>query len=124
MTHKAAADGKLGSTPQAIYGPFYREDAPIRENGDSIIVNPAENGKVTYMHGKVINCVTGEPVKDAVINVWQSSTNGLYDQQDPVQMTGNLRGKFKTDKDGQYYYYCLYPTPYGIPGGNCTSIQQ
>jgi catechol 1,2-dioxygenase len=75
------------------------------------------------MHGKVTDCVTGEPVRGAVVNVWQSSTNGLYDQQDPVQMTGNLRGRFKTDKEGRYSYYCLYPTPYGIPSGdNCKFI--
>jgi hypothetical protein len=40
---------------------------------------------------------------------------GLYEQQDENQCDHNLRGKFLTDKDGNYSFYCLKPTPYPIP---------
>lgn len=40
---------------------------------------------------------------------------GLYEQQDPEQEEHNLRGKFKTDKNGEYGFYCLRPTPYPVP---------
>ena len=53
-------------------------------------------------------------VPNALIQVWQASTNCMYDQQDPKQMTGNLRGKFYSDKNGEYGFYCLKPTPYPI----------
>lgn len=39
---------------------------------------------------------------------------GLYEQQDPDQPDCNLRGKFYTDGDGKYAFYCLRPTPYPV----------
>ena len=32
--------------------------------------------------------------------MWHSSTEGLYENQDPTQADMNLRGKFTTDADG------------------------
>jgi catechol 1,2-dioxygenase len=67
------------------------------------------------MHGKVLDAITKKPVAGAWIDVWQASTNGMYEQQDKDQAEHNLRGKFKTDDDGRYAFYCLRPTPYPIP---------
>ena len=67
------------------------------------------------MHGEVIDTVTKQPVKNALVDVWQASTNGLYEQQDENQADHNLRGVFKTDEEGRYSFYCLRPTPYPIP---------
>ena len=113
-THELIGDVNSSITPQAVLGPMFRDDAPLRPNGSSMIINDHE-GQVTYMHGKVTDCVTNEPVPHADIQVWQASSNGLYDQEDPVQMTGNLRGKFTSDEKGNYSFYCLKPTPYPIP---------
>lgn len=114
LAHKNAGDSNDLSTPTAVLGPMYRDDAPARENGSSMIVND-HNGYVTYMHGKVLDSTTKQPIKGACIQVWQASSNGLYDQEDQEQMTGNLRGVFQTDEKGQYSWYCLKPTPYPIP---------
>jgi catechol 1,2-dioxygenase len=70
------------------------------------------------MHGRVLNCVTKEPIKNALVQVWQAAINGLYDQQDPKQTTGNLHGQFRSDENGEYVLYCLKPTPYPIEA-NC-----
>jgi catechol 1,2-dioxygenase len=70
---------------------------------------------MTYMHGIVRDVKTKEPVEGAWIDVWQASTNGLYEQQDKDQVEHNLRGKFKTDGNGYYAFYCLRPTPYPVP---------
>lgn len=40
---------------------------------------------------------------------------GLYEQQDEEQPKSNLCGKFYTDDNGDYAFYCLRPTPYPIP---------
>lgn len=40
---------------------------------------------------------------------------GLYEQQDDQQVEHNLRGKFKTDANGEYAFYCIRPTPYPVP---------
>jgi catechol 1,2-dioxygenase len=67
------------------------------------------------MHGRVIDFDTKKPLVGATVEVWQAATNGLYEQQDPNQEEFNLRGKFKTDEEGRYYFYCLRPTPYPVP---------
>lgn len=47
--------------------------------------------------------------------MWQASTNGKYDAHDPEnQSKHNLRGKFRTDENGKFYFYCLKPTEYAI----------
>jgi protocatechuate 3,4-dioxygenase beta subunit len=114
ITFKVAAETKDVATASAILGPFYRHDAPTLENG-ATIVHGVDDGEITYMHGKVIDLVTKEPVAGAWIDVWQASTNGLYEQQDKDQVDCNLRGKFKTDSNGYYGFYCLRPTPYPVP---------
>lgn len=68
------------------------------------------------MHGHVLDLVTRKPVEGAWVDVWEASTNGLYEQQDKDQVEHNLRGKFKTDANGRYAFYCLRPTPYPVPG--------
>jgi len=109
-------------TPKAVLGPFYQEGAPWRENGSSIVDKDAENGKKVYVYGRVLEGVTRKPVQDAVVNTWQSSTNGLYDVQDDAQSLGNLRGKFKTDAEGRYSFYCLKPTAYPVPDGSTSLL--
>jgi len=102
-------------TSSSILGPFWSPNAPFRENGDSIIMSP-HNGQVTLMHGRVTDHVSRKPIAGAVFDIWQASSNGKYDFQDPEnQADNNLRGKFKTDADGRYHFYCLRPTPYSLP---------
>ena len=43
---------------------------------------------------------SGEPVEGAEVDVWHSSPEGFYENQDPAQADMNLRGKFITDADG------------------------
>jgi catechol 1,2-dioxygenase len=104
ITHKQAAAKSTSATPSAILGPFWRHDAPTRKNGESIILKTPDDGKVAYFCGRINACV----------DVWQASTNGLYEQQDEDQPDHNLRGKFYTDNDGNYGFYCLRPTPYPV----------
>jgi catechol 1,2-dioxygenase len=115
ITFKLAEEAKDAPTATAILGPFFRADTPYRENGADIVVSKPKDGEMTFMHGRVMDFATKKPLVGATVEVWQASTNGLYEQQDPEQVEFNLRGKFKTDADGRYYFYCLRPTPYPVP---------
>ncbi|KAL2271770.1 hypothetical protein VTJ83DRAFT_1141 [Remersonia thermophila] len=109
-------------TPSAILGPFYRHNAPLLPNGSSIIrgLNPSvpwyqkavEDS--AFITGRVLSS-NGQPIEGAVVDVWHSAPNGLYEQQDESQPDMNFRGRFETDKDGHYAFYCLRPVPYPIP---------
>ncbi|WPH05090.1 Hypothetical protein R9X50_00798900 [Acrodontium crateriforme] len=115
ITYKKAAEAGNLATQSAILGPFFRHDHPTREMGESITFNTPADGEVAYMHGRVLDAVTKDPIANATIDVWEASTNGLYEQQDEEQVEHNLRGKFITGNDGEYSYYCLRPTPYPVP---------
>ena len=114
ITYKLVSEAGSTPTATAVLGPFYRADAPKREMGASI-VHDIPDGDHTYAHGVVKDFLTGEPIEGAVVDVWHSAPNGLYEQQDPNQVDFNLRGRFTTGKDGRYSFYCLRPTAYHIP---------
>src|SRR3984893_9536964 len=83
----------------ALVGPFLRADAPFRTRGDSIASDDTPGTRVR-VSGKVSDVENGEPLAGAVLDVWQGATNGLYENQDDNQPNYNLRGRFKTDRDG------------------------
>ena len=114
ITHKLVSEDATAPTPTAVLGPMWRANAPKREMGTSIVHN-IPDGDHTYVHGLVKDYRTGEPIEDAVLDVWHAAPNGLYEQQDPNQVDFNLRGRFTTGRDGRYSFYCLRPTSYPIP---------
>ncbi|KIW18079.1 hypothetical protein PV08_02366 [Exophiala spinifera] len=115
ITYKKASEATDVATQSAILGPFFRHDHPIREKGATISFNTPDDATVVYMYGRVMDATTKKPLANATIDVWEASTNGLYEQQDDNQVDCNLRGKFITDENGEYAFYCLRPTPYPIP---------
>lgn len=114
ITFTLAEQAEDAPTATAILGPFFRADTIQRKNGDSMVTG-VDDGEMVFMHGRVIDVITKKPLAGATVEAWEASTNGLYEQQDPNQVEHNLRGKFTTDADGRYYFYCLKPTPYPVP---------
>lgn len=116
MANKIVAEGGLEPTSTSILGPFWSPNAPFRDNGSSIIQDPAPGGRVCKMHGVISDSVSGHPIPGAVVDIWQASSNGQYDFQDPEhQSENNLRGKFTADAEGRYWFYCYHPTAYSLP---------
>lgn len=119
ITYKLASTAADEPTATAILGPFYRHDAPQLPMGGCIVSSLPKDlekeGDRTWMHGTVTDFRTGKPIEGAVVDVWHTAPNGLYEQQDPDQPEMNLRGRFTTGKDGKYDFYCLRPVPYPIP---------
>jgi hydroxyquinol 1,2-dioxygenase len=59
--------------------------------------------------------VNGKPIVGAEVDIWQSSPEGFYENQDPVQADMNLRGKFTTDAEGHISFRSVKPAGYPIP---------
>jgi catechol 1,2-dioxygenase len=57
----------------------------------------------------------GNPVAGAEVDVWHSSTVGLYENQDPTQADMNLRGRFATAADGSFGFRSVKPAGYPVP---------
>ncbi|MDX2163892.1 MAG: dioxygenase [Gammaproteobacteria bacterium] len=98
----------------ALVGPFYRANAPLRKNGESIASSDTPGERVV-IKGKVIDIGDNKPIPNAILDTWQAANNGLYESQDPSQPDMNLRGKFETDQNGHYELIALMPTPYPVP---------
>jgi protocatechuate 3,4-dioxygenase beta subunit len=100
------------STKSSLLGPFYRQDSPVLELGQSIA--PKGSGQEIGIYGRVTDS-GGEGIPHASIEIWQPDESGLYDLQkhDPSQM--ELRGRFFTDEDGRYHLRTIKPLGYMIP---------
>jgi protocatechuate 3,4-dioxygenase beta subunit len=102
-----------GATPNTVRGPFYRPDAPIYPLGASISRDGL--GEALAVSGRVQD-LDGKPVAGAEIETWQANAQGLYENQQPDrQPEFNLRGIFRTDKDGRFHYLTVRPAGYGVP---------
>jgi catechol 1,2-dioxygenase len=94
-------------------GPFWREGAPRLENGASLLRSPTP-GAALLFRGLVVD-ENKNPVPGAEIDVWHSSTVGLYENQDPSQAEMNLRGVFLTDAQGRFSFRSVKPAGYPVP---------
>jgi hydroxyquinol 1,2-dioxygenase len=100
-------------TDANLLGPFWRMHSPPTKNGDSIVRSPTP-GPVLFVDAWFRD-TTGKPIEGAEVDIWQSSPEGFYENQDPVQADMNLRGKFTTDKDGHISFRSVKPAGYPIP---------
>jgi hydroxyquinol 1,2-dioxygenase len=100
-------------TTANLLGPFWRINSPRTANGASIVRSPVP-GDPIFVNAWVKDR-EGQPVAGAEIDVWHTSGEGLYENQDPTQADMNLRGKFTTDKDGHISFRSVKPAGYPIP---------
>jgi catechol 1,2-dioxygenase len=108
-------NGNNGQTETTanLLGPFWRLNSPRTTNGGSIVRSPTP-GPALF-----VNCTVrdrnGKPIEGAEVDVWHSSPEGFYEQQDPKQADMNLRGKFTTDAQGHFGFRSVKPAGYPIP---------
>lgn len=97
-----------------VLGPFYTGEQPIRPDGASILLRPEAESRALFVEGRITGS-QGSPLAGALVEVWQTAPNGLYDVQDPEQPEGHLRASFLTDADGRYSFETVLPVSYSIP---------
>jgi protocatechuate 3,4-dioxygenase beta subunit len=108
-------NGNKGQTETTanLLGPFWRMNSPRTESGASIVRSPTPGPAI------FVNCTlkdtSGKPIAGAEVDVWHSSPEGFYEQQDPKQAPMNLRGKFMTDAQGHFGFRSVKPAGYPIP---------
>ncbi len=100
------------STPSAVLGPFYVEGPPAVEQGGDIAAGLP--GTPLWVDVRITGAA-GQPLADAVVDVWQSNDDGFYDVQLPDLDGPVLRARFRTDPDGRLVFWTILPSPYPIP---------
>jgi catechol 1,2-dioxygenase len=108
-------NGNRGQTETTanLMGPFWRLDSPRTPDGGSIVRSPTPGATVfvtAWVHDP-----QGAPVVDAEVDIWQASTEGYYENQDPQQADMNLRGQFTTDASGRIRFRTVKPAGYPVP---------
>ncbi len=106
-------DNGQTETQANLLGPFWRDDQPLCASGDTL-VRSATPGPELAVDVSVTDR-EGRPVAGAEVDVWHSSPEGLYENQDPAQAEMNLRGRFMTDAAGRFHFRSVKPAGYPIP---------
>ena len=108
-------NGNMGQTETTynLLGPLWRMNSPKTESGGTIIRSPTPGPAI------FVDCwfkdQKGNPIEGALVDIWHSSPEGFYEQQDPKQADMNLRGQFITDARGHFSFRSVKPAGYPIP---------
>jgi len=99
-------------TSSSVLGPFHVTGAPELPVGGDL---KRDNEGATVVIEGHVKTTDGTPIKGAVIELWQTATNGLYSNQDAAQPEYNLRCSMTVGDDGRYAITTVKPSPYKIP---------
>lgn len=92
-------------TTNDILGPFYRPDAPFRND----LTFEGLAGTQVLLKGKVFkaDCVT--PLPNTLVEIWHCNTNGDYDNDSNEY---KHRASLLTDEKGDYFFKTIIPGKY------------
>ena len=118
MTAPGAFAEALTQTPRQTEGPFYPDHLPLDTDNDLVIINDALTpavGEITYLSGRILDS-RGEPLRDALVEIWQCDNNGVYIHSrgltDKVDKNFQGFGRFLTGSTGEYLFRTIKPVPY------------
>ncbi|MEM6650529.1 MAG: intradiol ring-cleavage dioxygenase [Pseudomonadota bacterium] len=102
-----------GASESTVLGPFFIQNAPELPLGSDICLD--QKGEPMLVKGSIRD-IDGSPIPNAKIDVWQANDEGFYDvQQKGIQPDFNLRGVFRTNEKGEYWFKGVKPKYYAIP---------
>jgi protocatechuate 3,4-dioxygenase beta subunit len=119
FTVRGAFAEELTRTAAQTEGPFYPNKLPLDTDNDLLIINDSITpavGEITHLSGKVLDA-RGNPVKNAVVEIWQCDNNGAYlhtgtGNADKRDKNFQGFGRFTTAANGEYYFRTIKPVPY------------
>jgi maleylacetate reductase len=100
------------TTPSAVLGPFYVAGPPELPAGADIARGLP--GVPLWVDVRITGA-DGEPVPGALVDVWQSNSDGFYDVQLPELDGPVLRGRLRAAGDGHVRFWSILPSEYPIP---------
>lgn len=92
-------------TTNDILGPFYRPDAPLRQD----LIEEGMEGAIVLLSGQIFSSDCTTPLENALIELWHCSANGEYDNESEGFY---YRAKWITGADGKYEFKTVLPGKY------------
>ncbi len=111
----ATREGSKGT----IEGPYYVPGSPELGAEATLPMRDDEPGTRLKFYGQVRN-VAGRPLANALVDIWHCDDLGFYAQFAPGIPEWNLRGRLRTDANGNYTIHTIQPAPYQIPTDGST----
>jgi protocatechuate 3,4-dioxygenase beta subunit len=119
LTARGAFAEELTRTPTTNEGPYFPKKLPLDTDNDLLIINDAITpavGEVTHLGGRLLDA-KGDPLRNAVIEIWQCDRDGTYlkqHQQGETNFDTNFQGygRFLTGSTGEFYFRTIKPVPY------------
>ena len=114
------AEELMRQTPWVTQGPLYPQKLPLDSDNDLITVSDSVTpavGEITHLSGRLLG-MHGEPVRNAVIEIWQVDSTATYLQERSRKPAGGFDpnfqgfGRFETGSSGEYYFRTIKPVPY------------
>ena len=112
----------MRQTPWATQGPLYPQKLPLDSDNDLIKVSDSVTpavGEITHLSGRLLG-LHGEPIRNAVIEIWQVDSTATYLQERSRKTAGSFDvnfqgfGRFETGSSGEYYFRTIKPVPYPL----------
>jgi hydroxyquinol 1,2-dioxygenase len=100
-----------GATPTTVEGPFHVPDSPEVANGANMAAGAP--GTPCFVVGSVRD-TNGKPVSGAVLDIWQTDGEGLYEAQRDTSEPW-MRALYRTAPDGSFVVRTVAPISYTIP---------
>jgi len=141
FTQRGAFAQALTLTPAQTEGPYYPNQLPLDQDNDLLVIKDNITpgvGTVAWLSGRILDR-TGQPVRNAVIEIWQADNVGSYIHTQGAlngQRDSNFQGygKFETSSNGLYLFRTIKPGLYPgrvrhvhakvtLPGGRSLTTQ-
>ncbi|UYW00717.1 catechol 1,2-dioxygenase [Flavobacterium agricola] len=106
-------------TPRTIEGPLYVAGSPESLGYAELETEVEPDAERLFMSGYVKD-ENGNPVENALVEVWHCNLKGLYSHFDSTQPEFNLRRAIRTGADGKYEFKSVLPVGYACPPGGST----
>ncbi len=108
INHRQAS----GATPSTVEGPFHLPAATEVANGANLTEQAP--GTPCILSGTVRG-TDGRPIAGAILDLWQTDGEGLYDAQRPEVEGAWMRGVYRSQPDGSFIIRTVAPLGYTIP---------
>ena len=98
-------------TPQQTIGPFFHR-ALLRDNANDLAAQGAPGLRIV-VEGRVLDG-DGNPVSDAMVEIWQADSAGRYDHPDDTRRPPRAErfhgfGRTGTNSEGHFHFVTVKP---------------
>jgi len=106
----------MKQTPSQTVGPFF--SLGLTGKATNVLASDSTQGEKIRLEGRVFDG-DGQPVPDAMVEIWQANAYGRYNhpddkQEKPLDPSFMGWGRSGTDKTGLYWFETVKPGP--VPG--------